>query len=93
MKETLTSETATSTAVTLSGNADAKVRVSSDFVGAVWIEFLIPGETVWGIEPGSVAPGDNSFELVSNDATVQYRFNSHITDGSAVVYIDGTEVA
>lgn len=92
MKETLTTETATSPAVTLSGNADAKVKVSADFIGAVWLESLIPDESTWGIEPGSVNDGDNAFEVVSNDATIQYRFNSKIQAGSAVCYIDGTEV-
>jgi len=92
MKETLNTTTTESTAFTLAMSADAKIKVSSDFVGAVWLEYLIPDESVWGVEPGTVSDKDNSFEVVSNDATVQYRFAAKIQAGSAVCYIDGTEV-
>lgn len=92
MKATLTSEASHSGFFTLAGNSDVKIKTSSDFVGATWLEFLIPDEEGTGIESDSVSDKDNAFEIVSNDASIQYRFGSRITAGSAVCYVDGTEV-
>lgn len=90
MKANITAAAPTSNPFTATYSVD--VKVGGVFTGAVWLESQAPGETTWEIVPGTVSDRPNQYRLDILDSTIQYRFNSNITSGTAVGYVDATEV-